>query len=61
MKPIYVFDGKPPVLKSEELSRRKKTKEEASESLKEATEVFTYFMFVSMCLKNPHIHLPSGG
>ena len=29
IKPIYVFDGKPPVLKSEEIKRRKQVKTEA--------------------------------
>jgi len=31
IKPIYVFDGKPPELKLIEIGRRKKAKEEASE------------------------------
>ena len=38
IKPIWVFDGKPPTLKLGELSRRKKLKEEAKEQLDIATE-----------------------
>eukprot|EP01116_Phalansterium_solitarium_P011137 TRINITY_DN26745_c0_g1_i1.p1 TRINITY_DN26745_c0_g1~~TRINITY_DN26745_c0_g1_i1.p1 ORF type:complete len:392 (-),score=107.15 TRINITY_DN26745_c0_g1_i1:6-1181(-) len=38
IKPIYVFDGKPPTFKGEELSRRAKKREEAEESMKEAVE-----------------------
>ncbi|WP_236753529.1 flap endonuclease-1 [Acidianus sp. HS-5] len=34
--PIYVFDGKPPELKSQELERRRKIKEEAEEKLEKA-------------------------
>ena len=36
--PIYVFDGKPPELKSAELQRRKKIKEEAEKKLEKAKE-----------------------
>ena len=38
IKPIWVFDGKPPKLKSGELAKRKKMKEEAQEKLEEAKE-----------------------
>eukprot|EP01100_Stratorugosa_tubuloviscum_P005224 TRINITY_DN2361_c2_g1_i1.p1 TRINITY_DN2361_c2_g1~~TRINITY_DN2361_c2_g1_i1.p1 ORF type:complete len:409 (-),score=191.19 TRINITY_DN2361_c2_g1_i1:53-1279(-) len=38
IKPIYVFDGQPPELKSNELSKRKKKKEEASEELTAAID-----------------------
>lgn len=31
LKPAWIFDGKPPTLKSGELARRKKMKEEAKE------------------------------
>jgi len=31
LKPIWVFDGKPPTLKNGELAKRKKLKEEAKE------------------------------
>jgi len=34
--PIYVFDGKPPEQKSEELERRRKIKEEAERKLERA-------------------------
>ena len=38
IKPVWVFDGKPPSLKQGELTRRKKLKEEAKEQLEMATE-----------------------
>ena len=38
IKPVYVFDGKPPSLKQKELERRKQLKEEAEEKYKEAYE-----------------------
>ncbi|KAF2077461.1 hypothetical protein CYY_001234 [Polysphondylium violaceum] len=41
IKPIYVFDGSAPVLKSGELAKRKARRKEAKESLSEATEVGT--------------------
>jgi len=39
IKPAYVFDGKPPVLKTEELDKRREKREEAEEGKKEAIEV----------------------
>ncbi|KAI9254452.1 PIN domain-like protein [Phascolomyces articulosus] len=41
IKPVYVFDGKPPTLKSGELAKRKARKEEAQANLEEANEVGT--------------------
>ncbi|KAG0169016.1 Elongation of fatty acids protein 2 [Apophysomyces sp. BC1021] len=41
IKPVYVFDGKPPTLKSGELAKRKARKEEAQAKMEEATEVGT--------------------
>ena len=38
IKPIYVFDGKPPEMKLEEIARRKKLKEEAREKYEEAKQ-----------------------
>ena len=38
IKPVYVFDGKPPELKSEELGKRTERRAEAKEQLAEATE-----------------------
>ncbi len=38
IKPIYVFDGKPPELKLIEIGRRKKAKEEAREKYEEAKQ-----------------------
>eukprot|EP01112_Ceratiomyxa_fruticulosa_P022823 TRINITY_DN848_c0_g1_i1.p1 TRINITY_DN848_c0_g1~~TRINITY_DN848_c0_g1_i1.p1 ORF type:complete len:398 (+),score=116.25 TRINITY_DN848_c0_g1_i1:94-1287(+) len=41
IKPVFVFDGKPPVLKSGELAKRLARRKEATESLEEAKEVGT--------------------
>jgi len=38
IKPIYVFDGKPPVLKGGELAKRMERRAEAQENLDKATE-----------------------
>jgi len=38
IKPIWVFDGKPPKQKTEELKRRKEIKENAEEEQKKAEE-----------------------
>ncbi len=36
IKPVYVFDGKPPELKAEEIKRRKKIREDAAKKYEEA-------------------------
>ncbi|KAI9262034.1 DNA-repair protein rad2 [Sporodiniella umbellata] len=41
IKPVYVFDGKPPTLKSGELAKRKARKEEAEAKALEASEIGT--------------------
>ncbi|KAI9499913.1 Elongation of fatty acids protein 2 [Coemansia spiralis] len=38
LKPVYVFDGKPPVMKGYELNKRREKREKAEESLKNAQE-----------------------
>lgn len=38
IKPVYVFDGKPPQMKSGELNKRAEKREEAQKSLDKATE-----------------------
>uniref|UniRef100_A0AAV1VL81 Flap endonuclease 1 n=1 Tax=Peronospora matthiolae TaxID=2874970 RepID=A0AAV1VL81_9STRA len=38
LKPLYVFDGKPPVMKSGELAKRSDRRVEAQKALEEATE-----------------------
>ncbi|EQC38324.1 flap endonuclease-1 [Saprolegnia diclina VS20] len=38
VKPVYVFDGKPPVMKSGELAKRTERRQEAQANLKTATE-----------------------
>jgi flap endonuclease-1 len=42
IKPIWVFDGKPPVLKAKELEKRKEMKEKAEAEQKEAEEKGDY-------------------
>ncbi|RZC42933.1 flap endonuclease 1, partial [Asbolus verrucosus] len=39
IKPVYVFDGKPPDLKSGELNKRAERREEAQKALNKATEL----------------------
>lgn len=39
IKPVYVFDGKPPDLKSGELNKRQEKRAEAQKALEKATEV----------------------
>ena len=36
IKPVWVFDGKPPQMKNGELARRKKMKEEAKDNAEKA-------------------------
>merc|ERR1719326_796822 len=38
VKPVYVFDGKPPELKLQELAARREKKQEAEQALKDAAE-----------------------
>jgi len=38
MKPVFVFDGKPPEMKMEELAKRKAKRQDAEEGKKEASE-----------------------
>lgn len=38
IKPVYVFDGKPPQMKSGELTKRSERREEAQKQLEKATE-----------------------
>ncbi|GAB1602826.1 flap endonuclease 1-like [Argonauta hians] len=39
IKPVYVFDGKPPDMKSGELEKRKEKREEAQKALEKAEEI----------------------
>jgi flap endonuclease-1 len=39
IKPVYVFDGRPPVMKGTELKKRSAKKKEAEQGLEEATEL----------------------
>lgn len=44
IKPVYVFDGKPPTLKSGELSKRQEKREEAQKALEKAEESGNIFL-----------------
>jgi flap endonuclease-1 len=46
IKPIYVFDGKPPQMKSGELSKRAERREEAQKALEKAEEAGKCIYFV---------------
>ena len=39
LKPLYVFDGKPPTMKSGELAKRKERREKAEAELTQAEEI----------------------
>ena len=41
LKPVYVFDGKPPTMKSHELQKRKEMRAKAADDLEEAKETGT--------------------
>ena len=41
LKPVYVFDGKPPTMKSHELEKRREARAKAQEELEEAKEAGT--------------------
>lgn len=38
IKPVYVFDGKPPTMKGGELAKRKERRDEAQKALEQAEE-----------------------
>jgi 5'-3' exonuclease len=44
IKPVYVFDGKPPDMKSGELSKRAERREEAQKALEKAEEAGKYII-----------------
>jgi flap endonuclease-1 len=53
IKPVYVFDGKPPSLKGGELAKRAERREEAQKQLQAAEEagnilihLFTYKLYI---------------
>lgn len=46
IKPVYVFDGKPPDMKGGELTKRAEKREEASKQLALATETGTFENFL---------------
>jgi len=54
IKPVYVFDGKPPEMKSGELSKRAERREEAQKALEKAEEAGMYncTIFVFKFTKN---------
>lgn len=63
IKPVYVFDGKPPQMKSSELEKRADRRQEAQKSLEKAEEdgmliqhfcihTFDLFIFFRGCHRN---------
>jgi len=55
IKPVWVFDGKPPVLKSGELARRSKKKAEATEAGKAAAEEGNAEAEAKMAKRSVHV------
>lgn len=43
IKPVYIFDGKPPDMKSHQLNKRAERREEAEKELQKATEAGDYY------------------
>lgn len=56
IKPVYVFDGKPPEMKSGELGKRAEKREEATKQLALATDagIFTLTILINfkICMKS---------
>lgn len=46
IKPVYVFDGKPPDMKSHQLNKRAERREEAEKELQKATDAGMFNKFV---------------
>lgn len=44
IKPVYVFDGKPPDMKAHQLDKRAERREEAEKELQKATEAGNYLV-----------------
>ena len=55
IKPVWVFDGKPPTLKSGELARRSQKKTEATEALKNAEEEGNAEEVAKMTKRSVHV------
>lgn len=51
IKPVYVFDGKPPQMKSSELDKRASRREEAQKALEKAEEAGITFFKIFICYK----------
>lgn len=51
IKPVFVFDGKPPKMKSGELEKRAERREEAQKELEKATEAGNYHYISSRRVK----------
>jgi len=45
IKPLYVFDGKPPQMKSSELEKRADRRQEAQKALAKAEETGTFIIY----------------
>jgi len=48
IKPVYVFDGKPPKMKSSELEKRAGRREEAQKALEKAEEAGMTSQFIQL-------------
>ena len=55
IKPIWVFDGKPPEMKSKELDKRKEQKEQAEEERKKAEEAGDFARAKQMAGRSIHV------
>lgn len=53
IKPVYVFDGKPPSMKSSELDKRAERRQEAQKALEKAEEAgINFYIFLSLSFRN---------
>lgn len=52
IKPVYVFDGKPPEMKSHQLNKRAERREEAEKELQKATEAGVLYCVLFFKKKN---------
>lgn len=48
IKPVYVFDGKPPQMKSSELEKRADRRQEAQKALEKAEEAGRYLLVITL-------------
>ena len=51
IKPVYVFDGKPPTLKGGELAKRAERRDEAQKQLQAAEEAGNFYFKILLILQ----------